>query len=219
MNWTVAGNSEFYRYTQAHLTGSCRRKVILSYFGEPDMNATYDDECCDVCSGREKEALVGVQEELEIVLRVTKDMSGKGEKKVSTCQKSFNLQSYSACPDHSDFYYMYTTQIAERVAGSCSGLSVEERNTSTSFGSGCKLGHNVSAWRALIRVAWLLDLLERQMVLGGGERMAGNIVMNSFAVTDKGEDFLTLPHPVEIPQLLGTHKMLTLLNVLPSSYI
>lgn len=52
-----------------------------------------------------------------------------------------------------------------------------------------------------IRAAWLLGFLERNMALGGGERMAGSIVFNTISVSAKGADFLEDPHPIVLSSL------------------
>lgn len=75
--------STSWRYAMADLAGMCRRKVLLSSFGENfDTEADKDtDNCCDVC--RMEIQLQDMSEELKIVVDAINNVGAKGEVKIA----------------------------------------------------------------------------------------------------------------------------------------
>ena len=92
------------------------------------------------------------------------------------------------------------TQIAEWIKG-CYRANTVCCETDNTFGCGRHMSHSLETWRLLIRAAWLLGYLRRSMLLGGGEQVAGSIVINTLSVTEKGEELLENPHAVRLPAL------------------
>ena len=63
------------------------------------------------------------------------------------------------------------------------------------------MSHSLETWRLLICAAWLLGYLQQSMSLGGGDQVAGSIVINTLSVTEKGEELLEYPHALCLPTL------------------
>ena len=40
---------EAMQFCYSHLSGNCRRKVLLKLFGETEANAKYESKSCDIC--------------------------------------------------------------------------------------------------------------------------------------------------------------------------
>ena len=72
---------------------------------------------------------------------------------------------------------------------------------SSQFGEGSTLGLSLDTWRACVRQAWILGLLEREMKLGKGHNLLGQMVYNSFTLSGAGNTFLEDPHPLILPVL------------------
>ena len=72
---------------------------------------------------------------------------------------------------------------------------------SDTHGVGRHMKYGLPTWRQFIRQAWLLRFLHRSMHQGGGERMAGNFIFNTYSITAEGRAFLESPHPVYLPRL------------------
>ena len=45
----LSGFSESWRFINAHLAGTCRRRLLLDIFGEENTASTATGICCDVC--------------------------------------------------------------------------------------------------------------------------------------------------------------------------
>ena len=93
-------------------------------------------------------------------------------------------------------------QIAEWVRGS-RDKEISKLHTSedTTFGAGAKLLYSMDAWRTLIRQAWLLGFLERDMVVAKGHNKLGGLIINTYRVSQSGLSFLSSPAPVLLPSL------------------
>ena len=72
-----------WRFTQAHLSGACRRKVLLQLFSENDENARADGQCCDVCINQDIASTDDFKEELKVLINALETVGSKGEVKVA----------------------------------------------------------------------------------------------------------------------------------------
>ena len=52
----LEGFSESWRYINAHLSGACRRKLLMDMFGEGDCTPNASGDCCDVCMHQDVES-------------------------------------------------------------------------------------------------------------------------------------------------------------------
>jgi superfamily II DNA helicase RecQ len=71
-----------WKFAQAHLAGSCRRKILPELFSESTDNLVKDKDCCDVCKGEERD-LEDFKEELKILVDALKIIGAKGEVKIA----------------------------------------------------------------------------------------------------------------------------------------
>ena len=83
----LADYSSSWRITQAHLSGTCRRKLLLKLFSESADNALTDGPCCDVCQNSENYRTEDYKEELKILLDALECIGPKGEVKVGEMDK------------------------------------------------------------------------------------------------------------------------------------
>ena len=61
-----------WRFTQAHLSGACRRKVLLQLFAENVENARADGQCCDVCIKQDMPSTDDYKKELKVLITAWK---------------------------------------------------------------------------------------------------------------------------------------------------
>ena len=102
--------------------------------------------------------------------------------------------------------FLLYQQIAETIRGSKRAPSDV---SSEAFGKGGELGLCIDEWRNRVRQAWLLGLIKREMTLGKGHNLLGEMVFNSFTITPAGEAFLTNPTAVQLPSIRPTSNRLT----------
>ena len=92
-----------WRFVQAHLSGTCRRKVLLWLFGDDGKNSRYDSTCCDVSTKKDSEQLVNYKNELRVLFDALQNVGSKGEVKIAewirgsaiTWTDKYNKQCYS----------------------------------------------------------------------------------------------------------------------------
>lgn len=82
-NRILSDFSDSWRFTEAHLAGCCRRKLLLELFGESYEQIQTDFVCCDVCSSAENHPLVSFNEELKILDDAMQQVGIKGEVKLA----------------------------------------------------------------------------------------------------------------------------------------
>ena len=83
--WILSGFSDCWRYVNAHLSGKCRRRLLMDIFGEESNQSNASRDCCDVCmhkNSNETEYTDHI-EELKILLDVLKTIGCKGEVKLA----------------------------------------------------------------------------------------------------------------------------------------
>lgn len=68
------------RYALAHLSGKCRRKIILEYFEEECDLEDAIEHCCDVC--QQDCPTRDHKEEMIAIVKAVDQIPDKGEKKV-----------------------------------------------------------------------------------------------------------------------------------------
>ena len=73
--------SESWRYVNAHLAGTCRRRLLLNAFGEKDTLTSVIGDCCDVCL--QTKPIEDFKEELKILLDALNQVGCKGELKIA----------------------------------------------------------------------------------------------------------------------------------------
>lgn len=171
----------YIRYALAHLTGKCRRKVILEYFQECDSDPEVDAQCCDVCMQSESLQLESFecQEELAAIVEVVREFPNKGIKKVILC--------LIILPLISSHVTKCIFQVAELLRGYNKGKAIE----STSLGTGASFRLSETAWRTRILQAWLCGYLTRSTTLGRGHGRMTEIVFNTYTITEAGSEFST----------------------------
>ena len=79
---TSANFSEAMQFCYSHLSGCCRRKVLLKLFGETEANAKCDNKFCDVCES----GLVQMEDrfhELKILITAIEELGNRGEVKIT----------------------------------------------------------------------------------------------------------------------------------------
>ena len=87
-NYTVrdqilADYSEVWRYVLSHTAGQCRRKTLLTLFGEDEAQCIeYDGKCCDVCENGDTQT-TDYSEELFALTSSLDTLGAVGEVKVS----------------------------------------------------------------------------------------------------------------------------------------
>lgn len=114
-------------------------------------------------------------------------------------------------------------QIARLIRGS-KDRHILDLNTlvGPSYGLGKHLHHTEEECRVCIRQAWLKGLLEREITLGGGKNMIGNIAFASYAITPAGHSFLSEPSAVCLPvtsqQIDSEDSQSTLTSHVPKSH-
>ena len=139
--------------------------------------------CCDVC-----EAQIECEDattHIRTVLEVIQNMPNFGEVKV---RRTHPLAKLSCI----------CTQIAEAIRGSSKAKESAPKNI---FGNGGKFGLSIDRWRERIRQAWMLNLLSRKMAVGKGDNLHKDMAFNTFCLSPEGEDFLTTPITIQLPQL------------------
>ena len=95
---------------------------------------------------------------------------------------------------YSNSLFCFRLQIAELLRGSkLASLP------SSMFGEGSALGLSLDAWRVRIRQVWMSGLLEREMKLGKGHNLLGQMVCNTFLLSEAGQAFRENPHPFNLP--------------------
>lgn len=57
----------------------------------------------------------------------------------------------------------------------------------------------MEAWRERIRQAWILGLVDREMAIGKGHNLLGDMVYNTFTLTSSGQQFLENPYSIQLP--------------------
>ena len=78
----LEGFSESWRYINAHLSGTCRRKLLMDMFGEGDCTPNASGDCCDVCMHQDVER-TDHREELKILIDALNTIGRKGEVKIA----------------------------------------------------------------------------------------------------------------------------------------
>lgn len=69
------------------------------------------------------------------------------------------------------------------------------------FGSGAALRLSLPSWRILIRQAWLVGLLKRNMKMGVGTGKNKAMVFNMFQLSSEGFGYIDNPYKICLPQL------------------
>ena len=90
----LSGFSDSWRYVNAHLSGMCRRRLLMDMFGEENNSCDSSGDCCDVCmhkNGDETE-YTDHKEELKILLDALNNIGCKGEVKIAEWIRGSKLQ-------------------------------------------------------------------------------------------------------------------------------
>ena len=83
----LSGFSDSWRYVNAHLSGMCRRRLLMDMFGEETNSSDASGDCCDVCMHKSSDEAeyTDHKEELKILLDALnnigklKSLSGLGD--------------------------------------------------------------------------------------------------------------------------------------------
>ena len=70
------------QFCYSHLSGTCRRRVLLKLFGESEDSATSTDKCCDICS----QGVIQMENratELKLLIDAIKELGNRGEVKIA----------------------------------------------------------------------------------------------------------------------------------------
>lgn len=87
-------------------------------------------------------------------------------------------------------------QLSNWIRGSSSkslAELLEKTYTQDTFGSGAAFRYSMEMWRRLIRQAWPLGLINRNMKRGVGARMVNGVIYNVYEITSEGATFLSDP--------------------------
>ena len=82
INDTSTNFSQAMKFCYSHLSGRCRRKILVEMFGEDAANAKFDSKCCDVCES----GLIQMedrQHELSILITAIDELGNRGEVKIT----------------------------------------------------------------------------------------------------------------------------------------
>ena len=89
MSQNFVGFSESWKYIYAHLSGICRRQMIVNLFGEEDTEPTSLGDCCDVCKTHTN--VSDHKQELKVLIDALDVLGSKGEVKVSEWIRGSNI--------------------------------------------------------------------------------------------------------------------------------
>ena len=90
----LAGFSDSWRYVNAHLSGTCRRRLLMGMFDEESSSSDASGDCCDVCIHRNSNETeyTDHKEELQILLDALSSIGCKGEVKIAEWIRGSKLQ-------------------------------------------------------------------------------------------------------------------------------
>ena len=92
----LSGFSESWCFINAHLAGTCRRRLLLDLFGEENTTPTATGICCDVCK-RGNLTKCDFKEELRILIDALSNIGCKGEVKIAEWIRGSNVSWTNAC--------------------------------------------------------------------------------------------------------------------------
>ena len=85
----LSGFSESWKYIYAHLSGKCRRRLIVNIFGEEDTKPTSLGDCCDVCKNNTN--VSDHKPELKVLIDALDVVGCKGEVKIAEWIRGSNI--------------------------------------------------------------------------------------------------------------------------------
>ena len=90
----LAGFSDSWRYVNAHLSGTCRRRLLTGMFDEESSSSDASRHCCDVCihKNSNETEYTDHKEELQILLDAVSSIGCKGEAKIAQWIRGSKLQ-------------------------------------------------------------------------------------------------------------------------------
>lgn len=106
---------------------------------------------------------------------------------------------------------LFFAQIAGWIRGSQAKEVAKLKTTfHETMGIGVELNHSEAQWRQLVRQAWLLGFLSREIAVGKGHNMMRSYTFCTFSLSPHGREFIEAPHqcPLSLPgevRLKETH--------------
>ncbi len=98
-------------------------------------------------------------------------------------------------------------RLNQRVTGKLKDVAKLKTPFHVTMGIGVELNHSEAQWRQLVRQAWLLGFLNREIGIGKGNNMMQNCAFCTFFLSSKCSELVEAPHEYPLP-LAGAQRFI-----------